>query len=343
MREEKTESYLVRGGFKWSYNKSVPFTEIDFKASEDNPARLNRRIDNDRAFQYAQEMETGVQFPAIVLLNLPQPHDGQKWLIATGVHRYTAAGAAGIKAHDAYLVTEPDLYRREVLCRQLNALEGQGITVSEQITQVLWLNEHYPSKSITQLTKEWGLKLSTVQAAAGEQRTKVRARSKGWDLERVKVPQKTSLALGAIQNDNVFEKAVELVCSVPGVSTSDAKEMAAEVKKARDEVSQLATIKKWRVIAEDRARLARSRHGRIAPGAANKVVGDIRRVNNQLVQNMGELHVGALNGAAQQDALILARDCIENLKRFVVEIERVQRMTRPPLATGATVSPELHP
>lgn len=72
MKDQKTEQFLEQGGYHYEYHPHVDFSEIDLKASYENPARLLRRVDEDRAISYALAMEEGTEFPAIVLLT----HDG---------------------------------------------------------------------------------------------------------------------------------------------------------------------------------------------------------------------------------------------------------------------------
>src|SRR5262252_7348296 len=94
MKDPKVEQLLERGVFVWKYHKRVDFAEIDVKASEENPARLNRRLDDERAYQYGAKMEAGEEFPAIVLLPLLEPHEPFKYIVATGMHRIKGAEVA---------------------------------------------------------------------------------------------------------------------------------------------------------------------------------------------------------------------------------------------------------
>jgi flagellar biosynthesis GTPase FlhF len=331
MKDPKTEQYLTHGQWAWDYHERVPVAEIDMAASETNPARLHRRLDDDRAIQYGMEMKAGVEFPAIVLLNLTDS-PGFKYLVATGMHRLKGAWATDKTWFDAYVVTEADIYRRDYLTRHLNAIEGRGMTMAEQITQALALHEAYPSKSLGLIAKEWNLKLSTLQVEMAAKRSRLRARKYGFDLDRAKVPQKAAVALGSIHSDVVFEKAAEFVATTGGVQNSEVRDMAAEIKKARDEKSQLAIVDKYREAAEEKTRRAKAKHGRIRPAAANRVIADARRLNNQIDKPLVDMHVAALEN--RPDALILIDDLIDNLKRFRAELERAERMSVP-LSPGA--------
>src|SRR5436309_445987 len=125
MRDQRTEAFLERGGWKWKFHEKVELVKIDIQHSAENPARLARKIDDERVLQYAEEMESGVDFPAVVLLS-PSDREVLPFDVATGMHRLSAADTAGLLSLDAYIITEADHFRREILIRQLNSIEGQG-------------------------------------------------------------------------------------------------------------------------------------------------------------------------------------------------------------------------
>jgi len=164
MRETKTENWLNAGGYKWEYVEKVDFKKIDIEGSRSNPARLLKKVNEEIGWDYAYAMERGDEFPAIILLTL----DGSKfqYLIATGVHRHFAYDANGKTSCDAYVVSEGDQYRRELLIRRANTYEGYGVTHDDRILQALEMHQSYPEITMTQLAKEWGLKLDTIKIAA---------------------------------------------------------------------------------------------------------------------------------------------------------------------------------
>lgn len=336
MRDPRIEQFLNHGQWKFEYHPKVNLELIDMRASDENPARMNRRLEEARALQYAELMENGVEFPAIVLLVLIDPKGPYKYLVATGMHRLAGATAAMRTMIDAYVVFEPDIYRREVLVRMLNAVEGRGDTMAEQMAHLIQLKEQFPGKALTELAKEWSLKASTVRAAYEEHKTRLRARRLGFDLERSKMQQKIALSLGTIHSDMVLEKALEFVTTTAGVPTAEIKEMAAEIKKARDEAASMAIVRKYREAAEKRLEAAKAKHGRVRPLAINRVIRDCRRLNSSLEVPHEQLHVAALED--RRGSLLLLRATMDNLKRLIIEIERVERMTMP--ASSHAVKPE---
>ena len=241
MRDQKTENFLNECQAKWQYVERVDFSEIDMKASEENPARSDRRLDQERALSYGLAMLNGVEFPALVLLNHPNPTDKVKWIVSTGMHRIEGARCADRNYFDAYCVTEADAYKREYINRMLNSIEGRGMTVNEVINHLLWLHENFPSNPLTELAKGANLKPGIVQNAFNEHKAKLRARKFNYDFDRAKLPQKSCLLLGSIHSDVVFEKACDVACMIPGVTSNDVSDMVREVRKARDEKAQEKT------------------------------------------------------------------------------------------------------
>ena len=331
MRDSKTENYLNRGKWTFVYINRVGFEEIDLKASDENPARLNRKIDDDRAWQYGYDMENNCDFPAIVLLNLARPYASHKYIVATGMHRIRGAQVIDRQWFDAYIVTEADEYRREVLTRQINSIEGRGMTMAEEISHVLALKDQYPSKSLKDLAREWSLKEAVLQSAYSERRAHVRARSFHFDLSRL--PQKSTVALGSIHSDVVFQKAAEMATTINCIQSAEIKDMAAEIRQARDEKAQLAIVERFRLEAEGRIERNRAKHGRITPVVINRIISDSKRLNNQLEKPYDEIHVAALEDRAR--ARLIVEGLVENLKRLLAEIERVDRMSKPVMTAAA--------
>lgn len=341
MKDPKTEQYLDRGQWAWKYLKRVDFIEIDLKKSEENPARINRRLDELRAQQYGCDMLDGVEFPAILLLNHSDPKSAYKWEVASGMHRLSGAREAGGDWFDAYVVTEADVYRREVLIRQSNAIEGRGMTVAEQTEHVLFLKRQYPDKSLVDLAKSWSLKLNALTNAYNEDKARDRALRYKIDLARLRVPQKSAVALGSIHSEPVFKAAVEFVSDIAGTTSGEIKDMATEIKKARDEKSALEIVKRFRELAEQRLKRAAAKTARTQPTIVNRLISDCKRTNRYFDRSLASLHVAALDRRARSDATEIAKDLIENLKRFLVEVDRVEKMSGPSIGMVTGLRPEM--
>jgi hypothetical protein len=336
MKDPKTEHYLDRGQWKWKYQAKVAIVDIDLKTSLENPARLLRRLDEPRAENYALAMIDGTEFPAIVLLLL-DPIADYKYEIATGCHRVDAARQAEVTTFDAYIVTEPDAYRREVLIRQLNTLEGQGVSVEDRILQVLELHRKYPTQSLPQLAKEWNLKEKTIRTHWTVDQAMERGQRFGFDFVKSKLAQSSALALHAIHSDVVYQKAADFALS-PGVRSSEIAEMCKEIKTTRDETSAVAIVERHiREIEQQRAH-ERAKHGRTSPAPANKLLGNVKRIVHQIERGIDHLHLSAL--AQPSMARLIFEDGIKCLKRVIDDLDRMERLKDRSTTTRASM--ELH-
>jgi hypothetical protein len=334
MKDPKTEQYLTAGNFKWDYAKKVLFRDIDLKASEDNPSRLLRSLNQEVAITYGLAMERGDEFPAIVLLG---GRENGKYLIATGVHRVAGAQLANIDHFDAYVVIEPDGYREEVLIRQLNIFEGYGVSIQDRINQILLLHEKYPDKPLAQLAREWNLKEATVKSAWHAVSALKRGERCGYDFTRAKVPKSMQVALNGIHSEVVYQKAAQLAIT-PGVNGGDIDTMVREIKKApREEAAGLAIVDRYAHEATQRRIQSKAKHGRISPIAAHKLIGDCKRVLNQIDKGMDHLHLSAL--VNPYSALLVVEETMKYLKSVAAELERLKRIRD---SSGVTTTVAVH-
>jgi ParB-like chromosome segregation protein Spo0J len=251
----------------WEYHDKIELAEIDLKTSEDNPARLLSRLDEDRVLSYAVAMLDGVEFPAIVLLRVSER--GYKYLIATGVHRIKAALEAKLTEFDAYIVNEAAAYRSEALIRQANTIEGHGVSIRDRIAQVLLLHERYPAHSLARLAKEWDLNPKAVPRAWTTQTASRRARRLDFNFERLKLPQNIILGLNRLHSDKVFTHAAELIINY-GLQSVEAEQLLRALTKERGgEAEELKIIRQHQEEAAARQAHAKARHGRLSPAPAS--------------------------------------------------------------------------
>jgi hypothetical protein len=325
MRDPKTEQFLDAGGYRWAYVEKVDFSEIDMKASQENPARLYRTVDEDRALGYALAMEDGADFPAIVLLTLDTSASVLAYLIATGVHRVSAAQIINRTSFDAYVVTEADAYRRMSLIRRLNIIEGYGVSGKDRIAQALQMQHEYPDLTLATLAKDWNLKLDTLKQARATQSAIDRGRRFGYALDdgKLKLTQKSILALNQIHSDKVFDRAAHFAI-VNAAPTSDIVELCKEVKKTRDETTALATVDRASLAAAEKRLQARARHGKVPPAPASMFFGDCRRINNQADKGIERLHLAAYPDRSA--ARSLCEQTIALMKRVLAALDHIERI-----------------
>jgi hypothetical protein len=338
MRDPKTEHFLDSGNYKWRYVEKVDFAEIDLKASLENPARLHRTVNEDVALSYALAMEAGDEFPAIVLLTLDSTTSILPYLIATGVHRVTAAKDYQIRDwFDAYVVAEADAYRRTSLTRRLNIIEGYGVTMKDRIAQALQDHKEHPDVSLGALAKDWHLKLDTLKTAKATQSAVDRGRRFGYTLDdgKLKLTQKSIQSLGLIHSDKVFDRAAHFAI-VNAAPTNDIVDLCKEIKKTRDEGAALAAVDRASLAAAEKRLQARARHGKISPAPASLFFGDCRRINNQADRGIDRLHLAAYPD--RNAARSLCQQTIELMKRVLAALDHIERIEMP---TAASPSAEM--
>lgn len=322
-RDQRVESLLKRGNYRNAYQDKVLFSDIDFKASEENPARINRKINDDDVVKYGFAMMEGAVFPGIVLLK----QDRAKHLVATGMHRCKAAIEVKRDWFDAYIVTEPDQFRCDLLIRLLNGIEGRGDTVKDQLRHVISLHEKYSKHSLNELALAFNLSKGAVMNAWQAHKGIQRASRLGFDFEgSQKQPQMSIIALDQIVSDLVYVKAAEFIVhyEIPGREVED---LVRDLKNVRSkgESAEIQTITKWHDEADEKQRRAKSRIGKTSPTACTRFIGKCRGINKQMRKGIEHLHLSALGDV--RDALTVVEDSIDNLEKVKAELERIERIS----------------
>lgn len=321
MKDPKVENYLKRGQYKHTHNVFVPFSDMDLKASKENPARLTTAIDEIRVTKYGIQLIDKVEFPAIVLLNLP-PGGQFKWIIATGVHRTWAAMEAGLKGFEAYCVTEPDDYRREVLFKQLNTLEGVGVSISEQIQIIIDIHIKHPAVSLKQLAKEWDLKFPSVQSAFYDYRARQRGLNNKWDFKQLRVPQKSYAALNRITSDVTYNSAIECMVNHK-LGPSVVEDMVTDILKTKSEADAAKSIQSYREEATRAEAKRNARHAKLPQAPANKMLYDAKRFIKNMDKGIDALYLASLTDFNRAlDILEQVIDKAKDVKAAMLHIQQ---------------------
>lgn len=327
MRDPKTEAFLDRGQWSWRYEEIITSEQIDLVYSANNPARLDRKIDEERALQYAEEMQDGVQFPAIVLVT-PSDRGVLPFDVATGMHRLRAADyAQAAKPYkiDAYVVTEADRYRRDVLTRQLNTIEGRGVDAREQIMHVLHLHDLY-KQPLALLCKEWHLKEHTVRVYFRAENCKRRAREQGFDLSRVKL---SATSLGkidtSVHSDKVFNEVIKFVV-YHGPPANMIEDVCRQIRDIRDEAQALGVINDLMHAEEEKREKERAKTARTRAEPAQTMISNVQRFNRHASRGVDQLFLAMLGDANRGKARALVEDMIAHAKLILTELERIDRV-----------------
>jgi ParB-like chromosome segregation protein Spo0J len=233
MKDAIVEQHLEDRLVKWTYQDSIPLTQFDEKASLQNQARFDP-IHEEAVLRYAEAMERGDKFPAVVGYKNRQG----KIIIIDGNHRYQSSKRNNYKDIDVYVVeATPEII--QVLTFEANSRHGIAPSVEERTRHAIFLIDQ--GASVDAAAASTGLLSSSVQNAWGLERANRRARSlnvtRGWN--KLARDQKTRLA--AISTDAGFVAATQLAVDAR-LSVLDTKKMTAAMKTLRSDRSQVQHV-----------------------------------------------------------------------------------------------------
>jgi hypothetical protein len=322
MRDLKTERYLRRGHWRFTYEEAVSIADIDLDGSAHNAGRLDTRLDEERLVDYACCMEAGDEFPAVVLLKIP----GAKHLVATGMHRLIAAARWAKpprKTFAAYLVREPSAYRREFLVRQLNSIEGHGYDRREKMLQVLALHENNPDIPVKQLAEECRVKPETLAEYIRERDLDREANEVGL-LGFQTLARSIKLALGTIKNSRCRLAAADAVLNLR-LKGTDAVEFARQVATAAksNEAAGIRVVEKKREAKVDADAKAKAHHGKTPTARAVKFISNCKTLLRHVPNGIDALHLASL--VDLKDARLAVRETLDLLQAVLTELDNIAR------------------
>jgi hypothetical protein len=211
--------------------------------------------------------------------------------------------------------------------RQLNTIEGNGVSIRDRVLQILQLHDAYPDRSLSALAKEWNIKYDAVKTTAVEQKVIKRARGFGFDFTKhVKLSKQSLLAMNGIHSDPAFQKLCQFAV-LQNLASAEVEAIAKEVKGTRDDNAAIAVVDRHITEVADRKLQAQAKHGRISPAPATKFLADARRLMNHLDRGIQNLHFAA--HPRRDLARRLLEDLTESLKRVIGDINRIERLENP--------------
>jgi hypothetical protein len=268
MRDQKTENYLNDGQYAFEFRPKVPIKSIDLVGARINPARANRRIDPERVNAYGVAMLDGTDFPAIVVF------DGGGLLLSlvTGLHRLEAAIDAKLDTFDCYVVVEPNDYRRDLLVRSINSIEGFAPTQQEQLRLAAEMLRLYPGVATNkQVAASFKLGESTLASFLRVTEADDRALNLGVFDQFCGLTQTIKLELYGIKNDHIFTSAIGVISNY-SLKGGEADAFVKEVKRARKDDDAQAAIDKKQRDMEQRDQRAKAKHGKTKRARSTKFV-----------------------------------------------------------------------
>jgi predicted ArsR family transcriptional regulator len=326
MRDPKTEQQLDRGKFSYRFVPEFKIAKIDLARSKANPARLNRTTDLDRCGEMGQAMTAGVDFPAIVLIE-----DVDGIIVATGMHRLIAATEhtkPPRAVFDAYLVIETDPYRRELLMRSINCIEGRGQTRDENLAHCAEMHRLYGG-SIDDLAAAFNLRGAAIREYLRALKFDERAAQAGVGELTNGMPAKTKQLLAKVQADATL---ADLVRTLKGTKASGevAKQLIEEVIACHGEKqAQKLLERRQQEFVEQQESAKRQWGGRRGMDIPTKAMKPIRTILNfsaRYANDPTKLQFGALEETQLGADLAAAKDMIEVVKGWVHEMTSLMKL-----------------
>ncbi len=328
MKDQKTERHLTDNHYTFIFVAAFSLDDIDWLEADANPARLGKKLDDERAFGYSQDMEAGCDFPAIVLLDIG---DGLKKLIMTGRHRGRAAQAALRTTLDAYVVRESDPARRELLLRSLNVIEGEAPSHNERMVHIAEMKRKYPDMSNASLATQFKVKKDRVddylKAVAVEQRAD--GLGCGAAIHSGKFSKAMKLALGSLHNDYAFIAATGLVARWPILRGSAGIDLITRLRSARTENAAMRMVEEAdheQIALEDDKKITKTPSSK-----ATKLMGRFRGILKFSGGSIEHVHLAGIPAASRPGELRVAtnlrnfiNEVIDEIARLIAEDERTQ-------------------
>jgi predicted transcriptional regulator len=235
--DHQAESMMNQFGVDFTV-KTVDTSDIDWKASKANGARLHSELDQNLVADYKSAMENGDEFPMIVLLKRRREPG---LLILGGNHRANSVVEVGDKTLKAYLIESDDTAVVEILPRVLNRMHGKRQDRETAMEHAIYAIEHFGYEQ-KQAAKLFGLTRQALSSEILSRTAKTELEKKGIDCRPI---AKTTLKnIGRINNENVQMAAARIIAGQKlGVVAAD--EIIEEVRKNKTEATQMAVIADW--------------------------------------------------------------------------------------------------
>ena len=275
MRNGSYEAVLNREGVKWSYVEVVPWDDINVRRGLTNQARLEEAVVPELSSDYQGKYESGLEAPPLVLGKKGNqklyPLDGNQRIdgCQKAMGRMRAANLETYqriykKGHDAYVVSSDDQQVLDRLCYFFNNMvNGRRLSRAECLAHAVTLVRKYGEKctvaarmaGLRDVDVSQGVQIAEAKDVLAERKAKL-------------TPSFTDLHLRSLLTlrnlgDDVFARAATAVANT-GVTVSQAGDLVAKVKKAKDHAQKLNTIAEFESSDDAAARRAETRGGTIA-------------------------------------------------------------------------------
>jgi hypothetical protein len=347
MANFETEQHLTKQDYAFRFAKDFLLSQIDMKEAMANPARLGKKLDQERALLYGQDMLDGYIFPAIVVFD---HGDDEMFQLVTGVHRIAGADVALIKTLDAFVVREPDPYRRDLLIRTINNIEGDTPDRAERLKQAVETHRLYPEISIPELARRHGIaKEKTLavhlRAVKAEQRAERLGVAFWFTNSRRGFSLDVRIAANSVLNDVLFKRVVQII----GRHAVDMPAEAAisfikQIKATTTEAQGLEICDKREVELIKLEELRKKGNGRAPTAASTKMVGLLKGIVSLWKTNNGNIGFETLKQPTnfipliEEAGAILLDDLLPEVMELLKQMKRADEWKRERPTDGARPS-----
>jgi hypothetical protein len=240
------ERMIADENVKWEYHESVPLSEIDVKRSQDNFARLGRRIipENVESIVIQARRYHALDLPALVGWRPDGP--GTKIVLNDGNNRLVGVKKLGITRVAMYILTDPGPTQADTVTRRANAMVGVGHTLKEKLHHALAYYYSHPGCGYKDAAEK-----SSIQPGTLAQRVKADTLARRLSADGdIPVPgfedfnDTVLVYLSRILNAIVLRHAATQLRTVRGFGYKEADRLQKVVKEAdpSTEASQLEAV-----------------------------------------------------------------------------------------------------
>jgi hypothetical protein len=241
------------------------------------------------------------------------------------------------------VVLEHDPYRRALLIRSINVIEGRAPTQAESLAQIAEMIRLFPDSSRSDLGLAFGVKSPAISDYLHLQDLEQRAERLGCRDAWNRLPGGLRLRLGRIHLDNVFSCAVETIGRTR-LNGKPAEALIDTVRKSRTEgaaIKMLEDVVHRHVEEQERAKAKFGKRPKQA--ICTKWFARLKSIWRFLPSwNVASLHFGALPASSLQMNISIVRETIEQLEDVEADL-RARLSHHEKEAEWRTRSPGAHP
>lgn len=316
-RRAEVENWLDHHGVAWEYDPAVPLERIDFERSLQNQARVYTKLDLDRVATYAEAMERGDEFPAVVV---NRSSVKAKLVDVDGNHRVAAYSKAEFTHIPAYVITKARPQTIVMLTFEANVKHGLPTSHEERLHQAVWLINN--GASVDQAAAAVNVKSADIKKAMSRVKADQRADDVGilrtqWDG----ISQSSKNRLSNITTDEGFKDAASLTFRA-NLAADEVFELVSQCNQVRSSSRQQAIVKNFASTLGDRIQEAGAgvatggRRQRTPKQAFNMVLGQL----GTLPESPSAI-AARFVGEERNEAAKRARDAAHQLTAIADELE----------------------